>query len=125
MRRLRERSSASSGTPGAFVEKLATAVAALRDTDWFTASCQRLVGIREALTGQLTDLGFSVMPSSANFLFVQHQSHPAAELAVDLRERGVLVRHFKGERISNYLRISVGDEAQCEVLLKALSEIIA
>ena len=74
---------------------------------------------------QLEDLGFEVLPSQANFLFARHPARDAALLAIRLRERGVLVRHFKLPRIAQYLRISVGTPQQCDVLLQALGRLIA
>jgi len=65
------------------------------------------------------------LPSKANFLLVRHPGHGAGNLSASLRERGVIVRHFgKPERIAAYLRISVGTEAQCALLLDALREIL-
>jgi histidinol-phosphate aminotransferase len=69
---------------------------------------------------QLWRLGFEVLPSAANFVFVRHPAHDAALLAARLRERGILVRHFRQPRIEQYLRISIGTPAQCDALLQAL-----
>jgi histidinol-phosphate aminotransferase len=80
---------------------------------------------REGLSLALEDLGFEVLPSQANFLFVRHPARGGAELAAALRERAVLVRHFKQpERIAQYLRISVGTPAQCDALVQALQAIL-
>jgi histidinol-phosphate aminotransferase len=54
-------------------------------------------------------------------VFVRHPKHDAGALAGALRERGVLVRHFKQARIEQYLRISVGTPAQCDQLVSALA----
>ncbi len=68
-----------------------------------------------------------VLPSAANFLFVSHCQHDAAELAVALRMRAILVRHFKLPRIDQYLRISIGTDADCDCdsLHAALAELLA
>jgi histidinol-phosphate aminotransferase len=75
---------------------------------------------REELTVQLWRLGFEVLPSAANFVFVRHPVHDAVALAAGLRGRGILVRHFDQPRIEQYLRMSIGTPAQCEALVQAL-----
>jgi histidinol-phosphate aminotransferase len=73
---------------------------------------------------QLEDLGFEVLPSQTNFVFARHPQRDAAELAALLRERAVLVRHFKQPRIAQYLRISIGTREQCSALVQALQAIL-
>lgn len=100
---------------------LAGAVAAIEDVAHFEQTRHAVIDTREGLALQLEDLGFRVLPSQANFLFVTHPARKAAALAAGLRADGVLVRHFpKLPRIADYLRISIGTPAQCERLLQAL-----
>jgi len=103
---------------------IAGGVAAYEDTAYFRDSCAKVIHTREGLVLQLEDLGFEVLPSQANFVFARHPAHDAARLAAALRERAVLVRHFKLPRIDQYLRISVGTPQQCDSLLQALGAII-
>lgn len=103
---------------------LAGAEAAICDRSYFDATRRQVVDSREWLTIQLVDLGFSVLPSKANFLFVMHKLQPAQEIQHQLRQRNILVRHFPKPRVSNFLRISVGTAKQCETLVHALREII-
>lgn len=104
---------------------LAGAVAAYGDVAYFDQTRQAVMHSREGLALQLEDLGFEVLPSQANFVFVRHPAHDAAQLARALRERGVLVRHFsRPERIGQYLRISVGTPAQCDALVQALAALL-
>ena len=98
----------------------AGAIAALEDEAWFAKTRDAVVDTREGLALQLEDLGFEVLPSQANFLFVRHPAHDAAALAAALRARAVLVRHFGQPRIAQYLRISVGTRDQCSALVDAL-----
>jgi histidinol-phosphate aminotransferase len=66
-------------------------------------------------------MGFDVLPSAANFIFARHPAHDGAELAAALRERSIIVRHFRNPaRIAPFLRITIGTDAQCEALLAAL-----
>lgn len=101
----------------------AAASAAIEDDAYFRDCCQRIIASREALSDALTKRGFTVLPSAANFLFVRPADGQAADLAQALRTEGVIVRHFKQPaRISQWLRISVGTEAQHQRLLDAIDQ---
>lgn len=102
---------------------LAGAVASVEDDDFFRASCATVVATREALVRDLAGLGFEVLPSAANFVFARHPAHAGAALAQALRERAILVRHFKLPRIDAFLRITIGTPEQCGALVTALREI--
>ena len=93
---------------------IAGAVAAIEDDAWFEDTRRRIMASREVLTRGLSDLGFEVLPSVANFLFARHPSHSGALLAAELRKQGVLVRHFQKPRIADFLRITVGTDEQCD-----------
>jgi histidinol-phosphate aminotransferase len=103
---------------------LAGAEAAWTHTDWFEETRHMVIASRERLAAGLTDLGFDVLPSAANFLFVSHGTVPAVDLAAKLRSDGILVRHFPVGRIDNHLRISVGTDEECDLLLRAVRTII-
>jgi histidinol-phosphate aminotransferase len=102
----------------------AGAIAALEDEAWFQQSRAYVIEGRERLNCGLRRLGFDVLPSAANFVFARHPAREGARLATALRERAVIVRHFAAPRISDYLRITVGTDAQIDRLLSALSEIL-
>ena len=102
----------------------AGAIAALGDEAWFQQSRARVIEGRERLIGGLAQLGFEVLPSSANFVFARHPAHDGATLAAALRQRAVIVRHFAAPRISDYLRITVGTNEQTDRLMSALSDIL-
>ena len=104
---------------------IAGAVAALEDTDYFDKTRLQVVATRERLVGELADLGFKVLPSQANFLFVTHPRREAANIAQALRGRSIFVRHFAQERISDHLRITIGKDDEIDALLDALKEILA
>jgi histidinol-phosphate aminotransferase len=76
------------------------------------------------MTRGLVRLGFDVLPSAANFVFARHPRRLGGDLAVALREQAVLVRHFAKPRISDYLRITVGTDAQVDRLLAVLANIL-
>lgn len=103
---------------------IAGAAAAIADVEYFRETTNAVIAAREALAEGLVQLGFEVLPSAANFLFVTHPGRDAAQLAAQLRERAVIVRHFRQPRIEQYLRITVGTPAQHEALLSALQAIL-
>lgn len=98
----------------------AGAEAAVLDTEHLHATCQAVIRSREWLSAELARLGFQVLPSRANFVFARHPGHDGAALAAGLRERSVLVRHFKLPRIDQFLRISIGTDDECRQLVAAL-----
>jgi len=103
---------------------LAGAIAAFDDKDHFEKTRRAIIASRERLVAGLVELGFEVLPSSANFVFARHARRDAGELALALRGRGIIVRHFRQPRIEQFLRITVGTDAQCETLLAGLREIL-
>ncbi|CAG4883960.1 Histidinol-phosphate aminotransferase 2 [Georgfuchsia toluolica] len=103
----------------------AGAIAAFEDRDYFEKTRAAVITSRETMVSGLHGLGFEVLPSGANFIFARHPQHDAAALAARLRERSIIVRHFKLPRIEQFLRITVGTDAQCEVLVGVLREIAA
>ncbi|MDD5250105.1 MAG: histidinol-phosphate transaminase [Rhodocyclaceae bacterium] len=101
------------------------AAAAIDDAAHFEATRQAVIASRERLTPQLAQLGFEVLPSTANFIFARHPQRDAGALALALRQRSIIVRHFKQPRIDQFLRITIGTDAQCSALVSALREILA
>lgn len=98
---------------------LAGAQAAWEDRDWFEDTRARVMAERDRVTAGLAALGFSVLPSAANFVFAAHPAAEGAALLAGLRARGVLVRHFGQERIRDRLRISIGAPSDNDALLAA------
>lgn len=103
---------------------IAGAVASLEDDAYFQARRAQLIATRERLAGDLRALGFHVLPSATNFLFVRHPVRNASDLAQALREHAILVRHLKSPETDNFLRISIGREKECEYLRRALATIL-
>ena len=104
---------------------IAGAVAAIEDEAHFERTRQAVIATRGALVGALAAQGFDVLPSAANFVFARHPGRDAAGLALALRERGIIVRHFRAPRIDQFLRITVGTDEQCATLVAALKEILS
>jgi len=96
----------------------AAALAAWNDKAWLASTVAQVNHLRVFLTGQLRLLGFRVWDSMGNFVFAEHPM--AAELAIQLREQRILVRHFNHPGLENGLRISIGTEQELGRLLGAL-----
>jgi histidinol-phosphate aminotransferase len=103
---------------------LAGAVEAIKDDVWFQQTRERIIVSRQSLVRALSELGFEILPSQANFVFARHQNHSGAHLAAGLRKQGVLVRHFQKPRIEDFLRITVGTDEQCSRLIAVLRGLI-
>lgn len=83
---------------------------------------EKIQSARAWAVDALDNLGFQVLPSKANFIFARHPAVPGAELYTGLRQRGILVRHFTKERIKDFVRITIGTQAQMESLVDALKK---
>ena len=102
---------------------LAGAKAAFEDDDYFAQMRDRVIHTRTHSVDALQNLGFKVLPSAANFVFVTHPEHSAKTMFEALRARNIIVRYFDRPRLKDYLRISIGTDQEMSVLIEALSEI--
>ena len=104
------------------LDKLAQAgaTASVLDIDYFEKTRQQVIDLRQSLTTDLTALGYTVLPSHANFVFARPKEGDAGLVANALREQGIIVRHFDKPRIAEYLRITVGTAEQNSRLIDAL-----
>ena len=100
-------------------------VEAVKDRAYFEKTRKAIMETREVVVEKLAKLGFTVLPSSTNFLFAAHESVPAEDLFMMLREKHIYVRYFKSPRINNYLRITIGTKEQMEVFLKEVESYLA
>jgi histidinol-phosphate aminotransferase len=104
----------------------AGAVAAIEDREYFESTCQKVIATRESLVLAMKDMGFDVLPSGANFIFARHPARDGAELTALLRERNIIIRHFKKPaRVAPFLRITIGTDQQNQQLIAALQNILA
>ena len=93
------------------------------DAEAYYQSCSaKICSAREWTAKALEAIGFRVLPSKANFLFASHPQLTGEELYAGLRQRGILVRHFRKERIKEYVRITIGTQEQMERLVQAMEE---
>ena len=103
----------------------AGATAAMEDDAYFDAMCRKVIDSKARLVTDMQALGFEVLPSAANFIFARFPGRDGADLAAKLRQRSIIVRHFRNPpRISPFLRITIGTDEQCAGLVDALREIV-
>ena len=108
------------------IDKLAMAgaIAAIEDKAYLQKISAAVIDTRKNLVADLDKLGFITVPSTANFVFTKHPNKDASEIAARLREKHIIVRHFKLPRIDQHLRITVGTNQECKALINALKEIV-
>lgn len=104
---------------------LALGVEAIRDKAYFEETRKKIIATREWTKVELKKLGFSFGDSMSNFIFATHERVPATEIFAALREKNIYVRYFSKERINNYLRISIGTQAEMETLIAFLTDYLA
>ena len=97
---------------------------AISDVDYFEMTRSEIIRVREATKRELSALGFDFPPSEANFILARHPQISGEALCMALRERNIIVRHFKDERIRDYARITVGSAADMAALISAIKEIL-
>lgn len=102
----------------------AAGLAALAEQEYYDRGCRRIIENREYAARRLKALGFSALPSRANFIFARHERVGGEEIYLRLKELGILVRHFTDERIKDYNRITIGSREQMDALLAALEKIV-
>ena len=85
---------------------------------------REIIEVRESTRAELLRRGFTLTDSKANFIFAKHGSISGYDFYSKIKQKGVLVRHFSGERIKDYNRITVGSAEQMRAFLAAVDEII-
>lgn len=92
--------------------------------DYYTEMCRRIIDTRDYTTARLRDMGFTVLESSSNFVFARCDKMSGEDIYLKLKENGILVRHFTGERIKDFNRITIGTKQQMDTLTDVLCKIL-
>lgn len=100
---------------------LLAGVAALESDSYYKDNAQKIISAREYTEKELKKLGFSVLPSKANFVFAKADFIGGEELYLALKSKGILVRHFTDEKIKEFNRITIGTIEQMQKLIEAIS----
>lgn len=104
---------------------LSLGVEAVRDDAYFKEIVGKIVNTREWVKKELKELGFVFKDSMSNFIFATHPDYDIVNIFEELRKRDIYVRHFNGERIKDYLRISIGTDEEMKTLINTIKEIVA
>lgn len=100
------------------------AVAAIEDDGYFRETCEKIIRTRDDTSKKLAELGFKVLPSRANFLFVSHEKYSGKDLFSALKKEGILVRHFPKSGIDNWLRVTIGTDEEMSILIEKLKGLV-
>lgn len=101
---------------------IAVGIAALRDQAYLHEITGKIIKTRERVKARLWAMGFTVLPSDANFLFIRHPKLRDGELYRRLKWDGILVRHFPKERIRDFVRLTIGSDADMDAFLVRVGE---
>lgn len=104
---------------------LAAGVASVNDKDYFGDTIQAIIQTREQAKKIFESLGFTVLPSAANFLFVHHPEIPAKQLHKSLKDKQILVRHFSKPETEEWLRVTIGSDDEMKQFFEKLFELVA
>ncbi len=99
-------------------------IAAIKDNSYYMDNCRRIMENRAFATEELKKLGFCVLDSKANFIFAKSDKISGEKLYLELKSRGILVRHFTSERIKEYNRITIGTREEMEAFVRTVKEIL-
>ena len=97
---------------------------ALVENSYYMDNCKKIIKNRSYTVEELSKLGFSVLPSSANFILAKSDAIDGKVLYERLKEKGVLVRHFEKQRIKDYNRITIGSEEEMKEFISRVKEIL-
>ena len=98
--------------------------AAIKDNDYYIENCKKIMDNREYTSRALADLGFTVIPSKANFIFARSNDIGGQELYDSLKSRGILIRHFTAEKIKDYNRITIGTMDEMKKFVETVKDIL-
>jgi len=96
----------------------AMGIGILRDGEYTKKVCRTIMETREYTVSALKEMGFTVLPSSANFIFISSDRIEGGRLYSRLKDKGVLVRHFTKDRISNWCRVTIGSRENMDRFLE-------
>ena len=100
-------------------------IAAIADNQYYVDNCKRITENRDYTQEALRALGFTVTDSKANFIFAKSDRIGGEALYLELKSRGILVRHFSSPEICEYNRITVGTREQMDRLLDGIKDIFS
>lgn len=104
---------------------LVAGVESVKDKEYFEECNKKIIATRNRISDEFRKLGFHVIPSKTNFIFVTHNLISGEEYYKTLREQGVLTRYYKQPKIDNYVRITIGTDEEMDQVVKITDEILS
>lgn len=103
---------------------MAAGIGALEDDEYFKENCKTVQENRAWTVTELKKLGFTVLDSSANFIFAKTEKMSGKDIYLTLKSKGILVRHFDKEKLTDFNRITIGSMEQMQILVNTLTDIL-
>ena len=97
-------------------------IAAVSDQQFVSDCRNQNEKLRILLSEKLSGLGYSVIPSQANFI-LWHLGDQVNAMYDTLCQNGIYVRKVKAYQLPQYLRVSIGNETQCQKFLDVVKTI--
>jgi len=101
------------------------AIEAIKDEAYFRETRKKVIRTRERVSAGLADMGFDVVDSMANFIFISHPRVYAYDIFQKLKKQGILVRYFNKPRIDNFLRVTIGTDREMDTFLEVVKNIVS
>lgn len=98
--------------------------AAIKENDYYMENCRKIITTRDFTTKELTQLGFEVIDSKANFVFAKSPDISGQKLYEELKSRGILVRHFSDEKIRDYVRVTIGAREEMAAFITTVKALL-
>ncbi|AEM23485.1 Histidinol-phosphate aminotransferase [Brachyspira intermedia PWS/A] len=99
-------------------------IEAIKDNNYFKDTVNKVIKTREKTKIRLKELGFNVLDSKSNFIFISHKNVFAEDIYMKLRDNGILVRYFKNDLINNYIRVTIGTDEEMDIFVEKIENII-
>ena len=103
---------------------MAAGLGALEDEEYFRDNCRKILENRTWTTEKLREMGFTVVDSTTNFVLAKHEKLVGKQLYLDLKARGILVRHFDTVRLTDYIRVTIGSKEEMAAFIAAVKNIL-
>ncbi|KNF07711.1 histidinol-phosphate aminotransferase HisC [Gottschalkia purinilytica] len=100
------------------------AIEAIKDEEYFQETRRKIIDTRNRVSEELKSIGFNVIDSKTNFVFISHPYIKAEDIFNRLKEKNVLVRYFNQPRIDNFLRVSIGNDEEMNYFIKVIEDIV-
>ena len=96
---------------------VAAATAAIQDQEYAKKTWEHVKSERQRLSSELTQMGWKVLPSEANFILAGVPDGHGKQVYLGLKQQGILVRYFDKPGLNDKIRITVGTSQENNALI--------